>query len=133
MISTTVRRRPADAVGIDDVAAFAGVSPSTVSNVLNHPERVSPSTQEKVQRAIAVLRYVPNGAARSLAAGGSRTVGLALSDLGNSLFIDIAQRRRGARRRAGRVGDPREQRRSSSNASGERSRCSSSRWFSGRC
>ncbi|WP_347976804.1 LacI family DNA-binding transcriptional regulator [Microbacterium sp. ProA8] len=102
MISTTtLRRRPADSVGIDDVAAFAGVSPSTVSNVLNHPERVSPSTQEKVRRAIAVLRYVPNGAARSLAAGGSRTVGLALSDLGNSLFVDIAQ---GAETHAGELG-----------------------------
>ncbi|HKP08472.1 MAG TPA: LacI family DNA-binding transcriptional regulator [Microbacterium sp.] len=95
------RRRNTGAAGIDDVAGLAGVSPSTVSNVLNHPERVAPATIDKVRRAIAMLQYVPNGAARSLAAGGSRSVGLVLSDLGNSLFVDIA---RGAEERAAEIG-----------------------------
>ena len=88
-------------VGISDVAALAGVSPSTVSNVLNHPERVTSTTLERVNRAIAILGYVPNGAARSLAAGRSTSVGLILSDLGNSLFVDIA---RGAERAADELG-----------------------------
>ncbi|HEY5906047.1 MAG TPA: LacI family DNA-binding transcriptional regulator [Actinomycetota bacterium] len=98
--TSTVRSpRPAAAgsVGIVDVAALAGVSPATVSNVLNHHERVASKTIAKVERAIAMLGYVPNGAARSLAAGRSRLVGLILSDLGNSLFVDIA---RGAERAA---------------------------------
>jgi LacI family transcriptional regulator len=77
--------------GIGDVAALAGVAQGTVSNVLNHPDRVSPTTREKVERAMAMLSYVPNGIARSLAVGTTRTVGLALSDLSNSLFIDIAR------------------------------------------
>ena len=83
--------------GIADVASLAGVSQSTVSNVLNHRERVASDTIERVERAISMLGYVPNGAARSLAAGRSRSVGLVLSDLGNSLFVDIA---RGAERAA---------------------------------
>lgn len=77
--------------GIGDVAALAGVAQGTVSNVLNHPARVSPSTREKVERAMAMLNYVPNQIARSLAVGVSSSVGLVLSDLSNSLFIDIAR------------------------------------------
>jgi LacI family transcriptional regulator len=102
--STSLAARPAEAtgsVGIIDVAALAGVSPATVSNVCNHPERVAPRTIAKVERAIAMLGYVPNGAARSLAAGRSRSVGLILSDLGNSLFVDIA---RGAEQAASELG-----------------------------
>lgn len=83
--------------GIADVASLAGVSQSTVSNVLNHRERVAAETIDRVERAISMLGYVPNGAARSLAAGRSRSIGLVLSDLGNSLFVDIA---RGAERAA---------------------------------
>lgn len=85
------------AAGIADVASLAGVSQSTVSNVLNHRERVAHDTIERVERAIAMLGYVPNGAARSLAVGRTRSIGLVLSDLGNSLFVDIA---RGAERAA---------------------------------
>ncbi|MGB4777342.1 LacI family DNA-binding transcriptional regulator [Microbacterium sp.] len=82
---------PRSTIGINDVARFAGVSIGTVSNVLNHPQRVAPKTLERVQHAIDALRYVPNGAARSLAAGESRTIGVVISDLDNSLFIDIAR------------------------------------------
>ncbi|WP_258725552.1 LacI family DNA-binding transcriptional regulator [Cellulomonas sp. NS3] len=81
------RDRPA----MEDVAALAGVSLGTVSNVLNHPYRVTARTRERVQRAIAELNYVPNGLARSLAAGHTNTIGLIVSDLSNSLFIDIAR------------------------------------------
>ena len=77
--------------GIADVASLAGVSQSTVSNVLNHRERVAAETIDRVERAISMLGYVPNGAARSLAAGRTRSIGLVLSDLGNSLFVDIAR------------------------------------------
>ena len=82
---------------IADVATLAGVSQATVSNVANHPERVADSTRLKVQRAIELLRYTPSGLARSLAVGSMRALGLVLSDLQNSLFVDIA---RGAERAA---------------------------------
>ena len=81
------RARPS----IGDVAALAGVSSGTVSNVLNHPGRVSAATAEKVVRAMAMLDYVPDANARSLAAGSSRTVGIVLPDLSNSLFVDVAR------------------------------------------
>lgn len=86
---------------ISDVASLAGVSQGTVSNVLNHPDRVAQETRGRVVRAIEMLNYVPNGLARSLAAGTSTTLGLVVTDLSNSLFIDIS---RGAERAADLAG-----------------------------
>lgn len=62
-----------------------------MSNVLNNPDIVAKRTREKVDAAIAELGYLPNDAARSLAAGTSTSVGLVVADLGNSLFVDIAR------------------------------------------
>jgi LacI family transcriptional regulator len=73
-----------------DVAARAGVSVGTVSNVLNRPERVSPSTRERVLRAIEELGFVRNEAARQLRAGRSRIIGLVVLDVGNPFFTDLA-------------------------------------------
>lgn len=86
---------------ISDVAARAGVSIATVSNVLNHPAKVSPDTIQRVNDAIAALGFARNSAARQLAAGRSKTVGLVVIDISNSLFVDIA---RGAQRSAVDVG-----------------------------
>jgi DNA-binding LacI/PurR family transcriptional regulator len=60
---------------IESVAARAGVSRQTVSNVLNAPERVSPQTAERVRRAIAELGYRPNWVARRLRTRSSRILG----------------------------------------------------------
>lgn len=76
---------------VDDVASLAGVSMGTVSNVLNHPDKVAAATRERVERAMAMLGYVPNTAARSLKFGSTRSIGLIVSDLSNSLFVDIAR------------------------------------------
>jgi LacI family transcriptional regulator len=73
-----------------DVAARAGVSLGTVSNVLNRPERVAPATRERVLRAIEELGFVRNEAARQLRAGRSRTIGLVVLDVGNPFFTDLA-------------------------------------------
>ena len=54
---------------VADVARHAGVSPMTVSRVINREPNVLPATRAKVDEAIAALGYVPNAAARSLAAG----------------------------------------------------------------
>jgi LacI family transcriptional regulator len=78
-------------VSVKDVAAAAGVSPGTVSNALNHPERVAEETVERVQRAIRELGYVRNDAARQLRAGRSRSVGLIVLDLRNPFYADIAR------------------------------------------
>lgn len=57
------------------VAAAAGVSRQTVSNVLNAPDRVAPQTRSRVQAAIDALRYRPNRVARSLRTRTSRLLG----------------------------------------------------------
>ncbi|TDE11791.1 LacI family DNA-binding transcriptional regulator [Jiangella asiatica] len=60
---------------LESVAAAAGVSRQTVSNVLNAPERVAPQTRQRVQEAIESLRYRPNRSARSLRTRTSRLLG----------------------------------------------------------
>lgn len=61
---------------IGEVAREAGVSPQTVSNVLNNPHRVSPSTRERVQAVVDALNYRPNSAARQLRTRASSTIGV---------------------------------------------------------
>jgi len=89
------------AVGVKDVAAAAGVSVGTVSNVLNRPDRVSERTVERVQRVIQELGFVRNDAARQLRAGRSRSIGLVVPDIGNPFFAEVA---RGAEDRAADAG-----------------------------
>jgi LacI family transcriptional regulator len=86
---------------VSDVAARAGVTISTVSNSLNHPEKVAPATRERVAAAIADLGYVPNHQARALATGTSDTLGLLLTDIGNSAYVEMAL---GAEEAAHRLG-----------------------------
>ncbi|MET8846088.1 LacI family DNA-binding transcriptional regulator [Amycolatopsis sp. NPDC004625] len=71
------------------VAAHAGVSRQTVSNVLNAPERVDPATQDRVREAIETLGYQPNRTARSLATRQAGLIGYCLSrHSGHSLYMD---------------------------------------------
>ena len=76
---------------IRDVAARAGVSVGTVSNVLNHSDKVSPTSVARVVAAIEELGYVRNDAARQLRAGRSTTIGLVVLDVRNPFFTDVAR------------------------------------------
>lgn len=76
---------------VKDVAAAAGVSLGTVSNVLNRPERVSAATRERVERAMAELDFVRNESARQLRAGKSRTLAYVMLDATNPFFTDVAK------------------------------------------
>lgn len=78
-------------ISIKDVAAAAGVSIGTVSNVLNRPDVVRDSTRLRVEAAIENLGFVPNGSARQLKAGRSRMLGYLMLDAGNPFFIDVAK------------------------------------------
>lgn len=73
------------------VAAAAGVSVGTVSNVLNAPDKVAPATVDRVMAAIDRLGFVRNDAARQLRAGRSRCIGLVVLDVGNPFFAEIAR------------------------------------------
>ncbi len=75
---------------VKDVAAAAGVSLGTVSNVLNRPDRVSPGTRERVLKAMAELGFVRNESARQLRAGSSRTLAYVMLDAANPFFTDVA-------------------------------------------
>ena len=88
-------------VSIKDVAARAGVSVGTVSNVLNRPDRVAEDTRTRVQLAIIALGFVRNEPARQLRAGRSRTIGLLVLDAANPFFADVS---RGAEEAAARAG-----------------------------
>ena len=87
--------------GIKDVAARAGVSVGTVSNVLNRPDHVGAATRERVEAAITELGFVRNESARQLRAGRSRTVAYVLLDAGNPFFTDVARGVEEAAREAG--------------------------------
>jgi LacI family transcriptional regulator len=65
---------------IGDVALHAGVSPMTVSRVINGEQVVRASTREKVEQSIAALNYAPNAAARSLAGGDDTRIALLYSN-----------------------------------------------------
>ena len=78
-------------VSIRDVAAHAGVSVGTVSNVLNRPEIVARTTRDRVHAAIKALGFVRNESARQLRAGRSRTIGLVVLDVANPFFTDVAR------------------------------------------
>ena len=97
------RRRAAKrhAAGVKAVAATAGVSLGTVSNVLNRPEVVSPLTRAKVEAAMASLGFVRNESARQLRAGSSRILAYLMLDAGNPFFTDVAKGVEEAARAAG--------------------------------
>lgn len=77
---TGPRRRRHANVTVNDVARRAGVSPMTVSRVLNGQANVRKSTGDSVTKAINELGYLPNKAARSLASAEQLRIGLLYSD-----------------------------------------------------
>lgn len=76
---------------IRQVAAAAGVSTSTVSNVLNNPDLVSAGTRRRVEDAMAEVGYVRNSAARQLRGAPSAVVGCVLLDSANPFFAEVAR------------------------------------------
>ena len=76
---------------VKDVAARAGVSVGTVSNVLNRPATVSERTRGRVEAAMADLGFVRNESARQLRAGRSRTIAYIMLDATNPFFTDVGQ------------------------------------------
>lgn len=78
-------------VTIRDVAALAGVSPATVSRVLNDDPRVAAPLREQVLAAAGRLGYRPNGQARSLRTNATRVLGLIISDIQNPFFTALVR------------------------------------------
>ena len=79
-------RRQHSVTTIADVASEAGVSPMTVSRVINGESSVRLKTRARVEAAIAKLNYVPNPSARALAGGRPLHIGI-LYDDANSPYL----------------------------------------------
>lgn len=79
------------AVTVLQVAAMAGVSPATVSRVLNRPDTVREKHRSKVLNAISKLNYVPHGAARALASKRTKTIGAVVPTLDNGVFAQCIE------------------------------------------
>ncbi|WP_328581818.1 LacI family DNA-binding transcriptional regulator [Streptomyces sp. NBC_00370] len=77
-------------VSLKDVALRAGVSVKTVSNVVNNFPHVTPATRERVQRVIDELGYRPNLTARHLRKGRTGIITLAVPELANPYFAELA-------------------------------------------
>ena len=74
---------------IQDVARFAKVSTATVSRALSRPESVREPTRERISEAVRATGYTLNQTARSLRQRTSRTILVALPDIGNTFFSTI--------------------------------------------
>ena len=75
---------------IVEVANRAGVSPITVSRVVNSSGPVSSQVRARVEEAIAETGYVPNAVARSLRSKRTDTIALVVTDMTNPFFTTIA-------------------------------------------
>jgi len=80
--------RSSGSVTLGDVAKLAGVSPITVSRVLNQPELVAAATAEKVQRAISCTGYVPNLLAGGLASHRSMLIAVIIPSIINPVYAE---------------------------------------------
>jgi LacI family transcriptional regulator, galactose operon repressor len=85
---------------IRDVARLSGVSPMTVSRVINESERVSPETRRRVEQAISELGYVPSRLARGLSRQRTGTLAVIVPDVANPFFTAIVRAAEEVARRA---------------------------------
>ncbi|KVF24197.1 LacI family DNA-binding transcriptional regulator [Burkholderia vietnamiensis] len=74
---------------IQDIAAAAGVSKSTVSLVLQDSPRIKTETAQKVREAARDLGYVYNRGAATLRGRRSTTIGMVINDLTNPFFVEL--------------------------------------------
>ncbi|QUH04195.1 LacI family DNA-binding transcriptional regulator [Saccharopolyspora erythraea] len=86
-VTSSTQRKPT----IRTVAAAAGVSTATVSRVMSGAETVKPELAQRVRQIAQQLGYRPSEAARGLARGAVRNIGVLMPDLSNAYFHDIVK------------------------------------------
>ncbi|MDN4075967.1 LacI family DNA-binding transcriptional regulator [Fictibacillus terranigra] len=74
---------------IKDVARHAAVSISTVSRVMNMPDKVAKETRDKVLNAIRELNYMPNALARGLIFKRTKSLGVLIPDISNMFYSEM--------------------------------------------
>jgi LacI family transcriptional regulator, gluconate utilization system Gnt-I transcriptional repressor len=90
-MSTARPDEPHSAPTLSAVAKLAGVSSITVSRVVRLPRLVAPQTRLRVEAAMRELGYVPNQVAGSLVSARTRSVGVLVPTIANSIFADTVQ------------------------------------------
>lgn len=81
-------------ISIKDIAKQAGVSPTTVSFVLNgkaKEKRISEQVSKRIMKIAERLKYKPNQLARGLRTGKTKTIGLIVEDIANNFFATLAK------------------------------------------
>lgn len=76
---------------LTDVAELAGVSPTTVSRVINKKGYLSQKTIDKVQAAMRQLGYKPNNLARSLQGKSAKLIGLIFPNISNIFYAELIE------------------------------------------
>lgn len=76
---------------LTDVAALAGVSPTTVSRVINKKGYLSQKTIDKVNQAMRELGYRPNNLARSLQGKSAKLIGLIFPNISNVFYAEMIE------------------------------------------
>ncbi len=76
---------------VADVARLAGVSPATVSRILNGTARVAEEKRQAVEAAIQKLKFRPNLSARGLRSGSTHTIGVLTQELESPYFASAAK------------------------------------------
>ncbi len=74
---------------LKDVARLAGVSPSTVSKYLNHPDKMTEEYKIMIQKAIEELNYIPSNVARSMRTGKTNIIALIIPELTNPYYSEV--------------------------------------------
>ncbi|MBP1039634.1 LacI family DNA-binding transcriptional regulator [Vagococcus sp. BWB3-3] len=78
-------------IKLTDVAKLAGVSPTTVSRVINNYGYLSQKTIDKVNQAMEELNYQPNSLARSLQGKGTKLIGLIFPSVANPFYGELIE------------------------------------------
>ncbi|MBT2506769.1 LacI family DNA-binding transcriptional regulator [Streptomyces sp. ISL-98] len=88
MVTRGIRGRSGGRPTLEEVAARAGVGRGTVSRVVNGSPRVSDETRAAVEAAVDELGYVPNRAARALAANRTDAIALVVPEVESRFFAE---------------------------------------------
>lgn len=90
--SRSSRRSRSGGLTLQDIARLAGVSPITVSRVLNQPDLVTPETIANVREVIDRTGYVPNLLAGGLASQRSGLIAAMVPSLYNMMFVQVVEK-----------------------------------------
>jgi DNA-binding LacI/PurR family transcriptional regulator len=90
MVDLPTKRAFPRQVTIKDVARLSGVSPATVTRVMQGRNSVREETRRRVEEAVDALGYRPDHIARALVTRSSRTIGLLLPSSGDSFWGEVA-------------------------------------------